>query len=206
MSVKVIFITFVLSQFVCFTPQTEAAQLQTGDLILVSLPCAVCALIEAEESSRYSHIGIAVQQEHEWKVLESWSTVKATPLEEFLGRRRKGSPIGIFRHRTQAFSNDQLWQVFKARYEGLPYDANFLWNNHDQKKEKLYCSEFVLKFLKNFNIELPEPKPMHFSYRRDLWERYFRGPAPEGELGVSPQDFVISSTYLQIDSIPSNLE
>ena len=65
-------------------------QLKTGDVLLQPLHCWTCSLIEAQENSIYSHIGIYLNADGEDYVLEAWHEVKLTPLDEYLARTQKG--------------------------------------------------------------------------------------------------------------------
>jgi hypothetical protein len=179
----------------------DLKHLREGDLLLVSLPCYVCRLIEIEESSDFSHLGILLKEQNEWKVLEAWGKVKLTPLNEFMNRVRPESKKLLLRSRKKI--NVLLMKQNLPAWLDLPYDAHFRWND-----DSLYCSEFVYKFLyHHFSDDdrlllLPAPKPMHFIQHRSQWERYF-APAvpPDGELGISPQDFYGHPRWMKVPII-----
>ncbi|MDH4469018.1 MAG: YiiX/YebB-like N1pC/P60 family cysteine hydrolase [Bacteriovoracaceae bacterium] len=193
---------FFLFLIAALSFHSEATNLKTGDLIFVSLPCYMCRLIELEERSLYSHMGMVVMRVgedkrfHEALILESWGEVKLTPLDEFLKRRNKQVPVLFLRSKVK-LSSHQLKNALPT-WNGLPYDEKFSWNNTDKNgNELLYCSELIYKFLDSIlkpadkKWFLPPLKKMHFQIYPDKWAKYFfPAPVPEGEEGISPQDFV----------------
>lgn len=52
----------------------QQPNLQTGDILLQPLYCRLCELIESEEQSIYSHMGLVIQRESETFVLESFGS------------------------------------------------------------------------------------------------------------------------------------
>lgn len=171
--------------------------LRVGDILLQPLYCWSCALIEAEENSIYSHMGIVVQVTPEVLVAESWSEVTLTTLEAFKKKTEKNQAILVRRYRNEAISADfekdveRLGELLKKEFLGLKYDPAFLWHNFDSDgNEQLYCSEFVSKLLQAFlGIEGPI-KRMVFKVNTEHWLRYFQGrPLPIGEWGNSPGDY-----------------
>lgn len=175
-------------------PQTlYALELKEGDILLQPLQCWSCSLIELQTRSEYSHIGVVIQKSKGviW-VAEALGSVEKRPLQEFLSRTEKGSLVKILRASYVAFN---LNEIFKQEFEHLSYDHEFLWNNIDDKGEKLYCSEFVYKLFLKAKMHVPQPSPMLFDRNRKAWERYFHGHVPDGELGLSPQDFNQDQKY-----------
>lgn len=174
--------------------------LRSGDLILVSLNCRLCELIEKEEQAPYSHMGLLLDEK---TVLESLGEVRLTNLEEFLSRRKQGSQVLRLRAKSSSLlrplSRDLLYNEARE-FLGLPYDDDFLWDNFsDSGEEKLYCSELITKLLdKHFNQELPTKK-MHYNYLSE-WEDYFgEGNVPRGKKGNSPADFYKSDLFDQYE-------
>lgn len=157
-----------------------ALELRKGDILLQPLNCWVCNLIEGQEKTIYSHMGIVVETDPVM-VGEAWGEVHEIPLNEFLAKTQEDQQVEVKRH--LRFS-----QVFRtldfSSYQGLPYDGAFAWDD-----QGLYCSELVYKLLLNYTSELPRPKPMRFDYARKYWIQYFNGNVPDGELGISPGDF-----------------
>ncbi|RYZ65920.1 MAG: hypothetical protein EOP09_13510 [Proteobacteria bacterium] len=172
-----------------FSPQ----ELETGDVLLMSIPCYVCSLIELEEGTPYSHSAVVVREQSSWSVYEAWGVVKKTPLAEFLSRRRKNTAVAVLR---PVFSNDpsssaRMMQLFEQKFKGLGFDESYQWDNRDSAgRETYYCSEFVAKFLNPFLLSPIEPKPMHYLKYRAEWTRYFEGSPPDGKPGLSPGDLL----------------
>ena len=177
--------------------------LRNGDVILQSQACFVCQLIEEEENSPYSHIGVIVTPEFgEPMVLESWGYVTNTPLSEFLARRKRNTRSLILRSqshlRLASVNAYELMDRFGNSFAGKIYDPAFLWNNRDENGELLYCSEFVAKFINPFLGNKLLPKAMHYERNRSAWMHYFNGNPPDGKQGLSPGDFERSPLFNRI--------
>ena len=181
----------------------DATELKSGDLILQSNPCFVCQLIEAEENSIYSHIGVVITPDlGEPQVLEAWGITQNTPLSVFLSRRKKSTQSLILRPQEQlklaSASSIDLMNRFTSYFAGKSYDPDFLWNNRDENGETLYCSEFVAKFINPLIGNNLRPKAMHFEKNREAWFHYFRGNPPDGLPGMSPGDFERSPHFKKV--------
>jgi len=186
---------------------------RTGDVILLPLDCYSCAAIADEEQSEFSHSGVVILDENDeaW-VAESLSKVKLVPLKDFLARVAKGKNAVAYR----AHELDLLYlygatgsefdsfkararEVFATKFRGLPFDRDFLWDNfNEQGQEKLYCSEFIAKFLNNFLRVKIQPYAMDFLRNWDFWLGYFNGNIPQGKLGNSPASFSRSNLFYQV--------
>lgn len=194
----------------------RVSELKTGDLILQSLPCSLCRLIEEEEKSPYSHVGMVGFEKSGEKntetvtIWEAWGTVKATPFADFISRKRKGTEAKVLRPKHfLALSaeqseklNQELSEIYFNQFHGLTYDAAFLWDNvSEDGKDTLYCSELVVKLLNKF---LPNPfptKPMHYNSNREAWIRYFKGTPPDNLPGVSPGDLDRSDLFVDLGTL-----
>ncbi len=202
-------IVLIALALISFT--VKAQGLQTGDILLQPLYCRLCELIEAEEQSIYSHMGLVIQRETETYVIESFgSGVKIVTFAEFNKKTQRGQKLLHLRFKDPAMakyiSSTQtdltLLLRFKSKYEGLKYDEKFLWNNIDENgKEKLYCSELVVKLLNEVMVWDYPIKRMHFSQYFEEWDRYFGGYTPVDEWGNSPGDFEKSSQFIHLGEI-----
>ena len=185
-----------------FSIQAIAFTMKSGDLILEPISCYLCNLIEAEEESPYSHIGVLVFNQGNWSVLEAWGNVRMTPLNEFLSRKKKNTPSLVLRANRNLIARPLQTQDLLIRFEnqfaGHSYDSQFLWNNSDDHGEKLYCSEFVVKFMEFFLTQPIPTKAMHFEKNRDLWMKFFHGNPPDGQPGLSPGDFEHNSQFKHV--------
>lgn len=186
-------------------------ELQTGDVLLQPLYCRLCELIESEEQTIYSHMGLVIQREKETFVLESFgSGVKIVTFDEFNKKTQKNQKLRHLRFKNPQVANYlsevtqtlRLLLVFKNKYEGLKYDEKFLWDNVDENgKEKIYCSELVAKILNDI-MEWNYPiKRMHFSRNVSEWDRYFSGNTPRDEWGNAPADFERSSEFVHLGDL-----
>ncbi len=183
----------------------ESTLLKAGDVLLVPLNCYVCNAIEKETGVPYSHSVVVATTTHNHNdafVYEAWGEVKRTPLTEIFERAQKGQ--SLFHLRPVEFHSDprsdsELSLIFREKFERLPFDDLFLWNNFDESgNEKLYCSEFVLKFINSFLKDPEPPTPMSFVTLQDFWKKYylqFERDVPEGEPGVSPATLYQSSRF-----------
>jgi hypothetical protein len=188
------------------SPLLTANDLKTGDVLVQSLPCYLCAMIEAEEHAPYSHAAVVIRKENEITALEAWGTVQESPLPLVLGLRKSGTTTLVLRPidpKGDEIPLDAgiLLQTFHSQFQSRSYDPYFLWDNRDANGEMLYCSEFVAKFLNPFLPVPLLPKPMHFNQYRQDWIRYFKGNPPDGALGLSPADFAASPLFKTIGDL-----
>jgi hypothetical protein len=196
-------ISFLFAAFTTVNPVNAAAvQIFLGDILLQPLKCHTCSLIEAEENTIYSHIGIVIKTHPEVLVAEAYESVQAVSLNQFQKKTEPGQNIKILRFRNSginsALTKDEArnWNIFLKDFNDHGYDRQFLWNNFDPKgRELFYCSELVSKLLQAFlQIETPI-KRMHFQQNREAWIKFFKGQPPDGQWGNSPADFHQSELF-----------
>ncbi len=178
-----------------------APELMVGDILLQPTDCWSCNLIEAEEETIYSHIGIVISAKP-LLIADSNGKVKKQTLEAFNSITEKGQQIRVLRFQNEKIvdelqdKSESFLQLFNEEFEGLPYDKEFLWNNFDENGvQKLYCSEMIAKLLQAFLGIDPIIKRMHFSKYPEQWARYFRGEPPVGKWGNAPADFERSDWF-----------
>lgn len=184
-----------------------SVELKVGDILLQPLDCWSCDLIEDEEQSIYSHMGIVVSVDPVI-VADSRRKVETQSLKEFNSITEKGQAIRVLRFRNEKIvenfedNSEEFLRVFMADFNGLPYDHDFLWNNlNPDGTQKLYCSEMVAKLLQAFLGIDPIVKRMHFSRNREQWEKYFKGNVPVGQWGNSPADFEKSDLFYEVGDL-----
>lgn len=192
----IIFNTFISA----FANEANYAEnLRPGDVILISLNCYECIVIESETSSKFSHSAVVLKNEGE-KILvaQSLGKLETIYLENFLSLRRKGTSAYVFRPKElkKLSLNDskelgvKMFKLFENSFRGLPFDSQYLWNNKDlEGREKLYCSEFIAKFLDAFLTAKTPVEHLSFKKNWDYWEQHFNGDVPEGLRGNSPSSF-----------------
>ncbi len=185
-----------------------ALDLKVGDILLQPLDCSACDLIEAQERTIYSHMGLVIQVQPRVEVIEALGPVQRLSLVEFAKKTETGERLSVLRFRNENLiahlgaNQARLSQYFDQTFRGLQYDAEFLWNNVGADgKEKLYCSEMITKLLTSFaGMELPI-KRMRFDVNRDAWIQYFRGTPPDGKWGNSPGDFERSDLFYVVGEL-----
>lgn len=188
--------------------QALALELKVGDVLLQPLNCWSCRLIEEQENSIYSHMGMVIEVGDEVKIVEALGTVRVLSLKEFNARTEKGQKLSVRRFKDSALvdylstNQKSLMALFVANYQGLKYDHDFLWDNFDEEgREKLYCSEMVGKLLYDF-MQIKSPiKLMKYDKNREHWERYFRAPPPDDKWGNAPADFERSPLYFDVGEL-----
>jgi hypothetical protein len=170
---------------------TIATSLQTGDILLQPLSCYVCSLIEAQEKTIYSHMGVVLEVAGEMKIAEAYGQVRIVSVQEFLSKTEKGQSVLHLRPRL-LFDEQLLIEKYFSLFHERAYDERFLWHNG----EKYYCSEFIYKLFLSLGFKVASPKIMSFDVNYEAWERYFKGEVPMNEVGISPADFLRSPVLL----------
>lgn len=204
--------TRLLTLLLVLLPSLGLAQtspvLKAGDVLLQPLKCWACSLIEAEEETIYSHIGVVLAVEPEVLVGEAFGTVRKVSLAEFNKKTEPGQKLMVIRFRNDELSDDihhtaaAFMKNFDDEFAGAKYDHDFRWNNFDETgSEKFYCSEMVSKLFQSFiGVETPI-KRMHFQRNRDHWMTYFKGNIPDNEWGNSPGDFERSDLFYHVGEL-----
>ncbi len=195
--IKFLFLVLFLSS------SWASVDLKVGDVLLQPLDCGSCDLIEAEEETIFSHVGLVLSVGPEIQVAEAYGKVKRLPLKTFMNRTEKGQRILVIRFKDQDLVEDlqlnahEFEDYFARFFEGKKYDAAFLWDD-----ETLYCSELVSKLFQAFlRVEGLPLKRMHFVQNREAWFKYFRGKIPDGEWGNSPGDYERSDLFEKIGEL-----
>jgi hypothetical protein len=204
---KKILTIFVLSIIFVIPAQAnlKTGKLISGDILLQPLKCWSCSLIEDQEDSNFSHIGIVVNMDGKTMVAEAYGSVRLVTLEEFLKKTHPDKLVKARRLDYHFFDFEAFEHKLKASINSLignPYDRAFLWDNEINGKEAIYCSELVYKvILPQVQFWDLNPKAMPFDVNPELWDRYFRGDTPRGKLGVSPEDFNKSRDFITLWNI-----
>ena len=198
--------TFLISLLISLS-SWAAPELKVGDVLLQPLDCWSCDLIEDEEQSIYSHMGVVISV-RPTLVADSRRKVEVQTLKEFNSITQKGQAIRVLRFKNSKIVNEletkseELLRLFMSEFNGLEYDHDFLWDNFSPDgNQKLYCSEMVAKLFQAFLGIDPIIKRMHFSRNREVWERYFRGNVPVGKWGNSPADFERSDWFYVVGDL-----
>ncbi len=188
-------IRYLFSLLILTSFSLDASAIEAGDILLQPLKCWSCSLIEQQENSEFSHVGIYLGQD---QVAEAYfDKVKIVSLAEFM---KKTDPARFVLVRRLVVQPDEFERKLRLEVDkllGLTYDRWFLWNN-----DKIYCSELVYKVLAPI-VELRDlsPKEMLFDVNPEHWDRYFRDQTPRGQLGISPEDFNLSSDFISVEKL-----
>ncbi len=188
-------IRYLFSLLILTSFSLDASAIEAGDILLQPLKCWSCSLIEQQENSEFSHVGIYLGQD---QVAEAYfDKVKIVSLAEFM---KKTDPARFVLVRRLVVQPDEFEAKLRLEVDkllGLTYDRWFLWDN-----DKIYCSELVYKVLAPI-VELRDlsPKGMLFDVNPEHWDRYFRDQTPRGQLGISPEDFNLSSDFISVEKL-----
>ena len=117
----IIFLTLLLS---VFSSSLWAQNLQTGDIIFHTSRSAQSAVIQKATHSPYSHMGLIVQKNHQWWVLEAVQPVKYTPLKTWIARGVKGHYVVKRYHKNLTTVQQQRLIQTAERSLGKPYDLH----------------------------------------------------------------------------------
>jgi hypothetical protein len=178
-----------------------ALELKVGDILLQPLSCWTCLLIEAQERSIYSHMGIVVETNPQVLVAEAYSPrVEIKTFAAFSAKTERGQSIRVLRSK-ENITDFNLKDLVETYFLNLNYDAQFRIDNFDQHGEKIYCSELVYKIFRHFYIAQPQLKVMLFDINPQQWDRFFGNNTPRGELGISPADYEGSDLFTYLGDV-----
>lgn len=186
-------------------------ELRQGDLLFQNtgtgeVDNAIKDVTATALAKNYSHVGMAMQQDNEWYVLEAIPTggVCQTPLSEFLSRNQ--NEFNKSQTTVARLSDCYLPYISKALAYGIeklntPYDEIFLWDDNSY-----YCSELVYKMFSSQDIPTDSipflTHPMTFNdstgHPMPSWATYYKTrnhAIPEGIEGTNP-NLMASSPHL----------
>ena len=176
--------------------------MKQGDLLFQNtgtdeLDNAIKAVTATSFSKNYSHVGMAMQKDGKWFVMEAIPKkgICQTPLQNFLNRNKSKSN----KSQTTVARLDSYYQpyILKAINYGMerinmPYDEIFLWDDN-----AYYCSELVYKMFSSQDLPsdsipfLTHPMTFNDSTGNPMpnWANYYatrNEPIPEGIEGTNP--------------------
>lgn len=177
-------------------------ELKQGDLLFQNtgtgeIDNAIKDVTATSLSKNYSHVGIAMQKEGKWFVVEAIPKegICQTPLKKFLNRNKNK----FNKSQTTVARLDSYYQPYisKAIAYGIerihtPYDDIFLWDD-----SSYYCSELVYKMFSSQDLSkdaipfLTHPMTFNDSTGNPMpsWKNYYKKrnqPIPEGIEGTNP--------------------
>ncbi len=187
---------YFITLITLFNSHVHSSEFQSGDVIVISLKCYICPVIEDEGNGPFSHSGIILKRKNKIMVAQALGPVHVVPLKTFLKQKRKEGKVAVYRSYDLENSNvpeNRFISVYK-KFKNIKFDNDFSWDD-----EKLYCSEFVVKFLNRIlGFESIRVKKMSFKKNYSIWKKYFKNKVPEGEKGYSPNDFIFDKNFYRI--------
>jgi len=193
--------SFIL--FSCNSNQkNNTFEIKQGDLLFQNtgtgeIDNAIKDVTATSFSKNYSHVGMAMQKDEKWFVVEAIPKegICQTPLIQFLNRNKNK----FNKSQTTVARLDSYYQPYisKAIEYGIermntPYDEILLWDD-----DSYYCSELVYKMFSSQDLPtdsipfLTHPMTFNDSTGNPMtsWETYYRKlnqPIPEGIEGTNP--------------------
>ncbi len=129
------------------TAASPDLKLKEGDLVFQTSLSSQSEAIQRAMGSRWSHMGIVLEEEGRLFVLEAEGTVVRTPLPAWIARGKNGRFVA----RRLRDAERRLTPVVLARLReegrrrlGKAYDPYFEWSD-----ERIYCSELVWKIYRD---------------------------------------------------------
>ena len=164
---------------------------QDGDIIFQTSLSDQSVAIQRATRSPYSHCGIIFYRNGKPYVFEAASTVRFTPIEEWIASGSGGHFVVRRLKDAGTLLSDKAASKLRAaatRFQGKSYDSTFEWSD-----DRIYCSELVwkaydrglriqigkLQKMKDFNLSDP-------IVARKLKERYGT-KIPMNEPVISPE-------------------
>ena len=195
----------------CNSNQKPFFELKQGDLLFQNtgtdtIENAIKAVTATSMSKNYTHIGMAMQKNGQWFILEAIPKegICRTPLKKFLSRNK----TKFNKTQTTVARLDRAYQPYiseaiaygMARIN-MPYDELFLWDD-----TSYYCSELVYKMFSSQSLPidsmpfLTHPMTFNDSAGKPMssWVDYYRNrnhEIPEGNEGTNP-NLMASSPHL----------
>ena len=202
---------FSLLIFSCCNDEKEF-KLKQGDLLFQNtgtgeIDYAIKDVTATSFSKNYSHVGMAIQKNEQWFVLEAIPKegVCQTPIKKFLNRNKNKYNKS---QTTVARLNSYYQPYIKNAIEygtkriNKPYDEIFLWDDYSY-----YCSELIYKMFSTQDLPkdsipfLTHPMTFNDSTGKPLasWQAYYEKRnrrIPEGMEGTNP-NLMASSPHIK---------
>lgn len=206
-----IFILFFVLLSCNNSDKNKHFQIREGDLLFQNtgtgeIDKAIKSVSATSFSKNFSHIGMAMQKEGKWFVIEAIPKggVTQTPLQDFLNRNRNNenksqTAVARLNERYQKYIPKAI--EYGVKRLNTPYDYIFLWDD-----TMYYCSELVYKMFTHQNLgEDPLPFVTHAMTFKNSngklspsWITYYKRhnhTIPEGYEGTNP-NLMAGSPYI----------
>jgi uncharacterized protein YycO len=173
-----------------------------GDIVFISSASGQGKAIQLATKSKYTHVGIVLQDKSGLMVYHAVEPVKKSTFEDFLKYSQDGQyelmrlkDPNLLDAKTLAGITDEARKML-----GKHYDLAFSWDD-----KELYCSEYVWKLYKhNANLEIGQLKPLESFdlsspvVKQKLEERYGKN-IPLKENMISPGDMHDSPLLVKVN-------
>lgn len=172
------------------TAEQRDSRFKDGDIIFHSSSSDQSQAIHLATNSIYNHVGLIFYLNDKPMVLETLSTVRYTPLADWIRRGTSGHyVVKRLANAGTLLTTTKSKELHKQarRHLNKPYDVYFEWSDN-----KLYCSELVWKaYFQTLGLKIGELKPLrsynitHPIVAHKLRERYGQ-KIPLNSLMISP--------------------
>lgn len=130
----------ILLALVLAAAPAGAERYRDGDIIFHASRSSQSAAIQRATKSRYSHMGMLFHRRGGWYVLEASSTVRYTPIADWIRRGEGGHYVVKRLSRTLSPRQAAALRREAEAFLDRRYDLLFAWGD-----EEIYCSELVFK-------------------------------------------------------------
>ncbi|RYD83050.1 MAG: YiiX family permuted papain-like enzyme [Sphingobacteriales bacterium] len=196
---KLLFIIVAGGFFLYCAPKTE--KFQEGDIVFQSTQSRQSKAIELATHSRFSHVGMIIENDGKLVVAEAVQPVKFTSIENWITQGGGKFTQSRIKNADKILTENVKMKMrnLANSYAGKNYDLYFEWSD-----DKLYCSELVWKIYKNAaGIEVGKIRKFkeydftHPVVKQQLKER-FGNNIPMEENIVSPEDIYKSDLLVEV--------
>ena len=197
-----IFYEIVLLTIITLLSSCTQTDFQNGDIIFQVSKSKQSIAIQKATHSQYSHMGIIYIHNGNEFVYEAASTVKSTPLNQWIARgENQHYVVKRLKDWKNVLTDENLLKLKESgdQFINKPYDIKFDWSD-----DKLYCSELVWKIyhralgyeigeLKTFgDFDLSSPEVLQI-----MKQRYSEG-LPLDMPVISPADMYNSDLLIKV--------
>ncbi|MGV3638399.1 MAG: YiiX/YebB-like N1pC/P60 family cysteine hydrolase [Flavobacteriales bacterium] len=137
----------------------RTSELRDGDIVFQQTGGEQGRAVQLATGSPWTHVGVLFMETDRWMVYEAVGPVRSIPLEKWVTHGTDGRWVAKRWVDAGTEAPQALRSALKkagARFNGLPYDLEFRWND-----DRMYCSELVWKmYAEGVGVRLCEPKPM----------------------------------------------
>jgi hypothetical protein len=174
-------------------PERRLAALETRgrieplDVVFQDLGCGLrCDLIRQITESRYTHMGIVLEEHGQRMVWEAFGPVGPTPLAEWIDRTH--GDVAVYRFDAELRDSADRIAREVRNMRGLPYDGDYQWDD-----DRIYCSELIAKAVKRATgTTLSPPRTFSFGAEKETVARLSQGRLTEDTGIVAPVDLARS--------------